>query len=97
MHAPIEPGVFAAVFVALYAAHQIGDHWVQTNGEAAAKGALGWRGRLTCARHVATLTATKALVLAVVVLACGLELSPWAAGRGSGGGRGLALLGGPRR
>lgn len=37
------PGtVFAAVFVALYVAHSVGDHWVQTSAQSAAKGQRGW-------------------------------------------------------
>ena len=78
------PGTFAAVFVALYAAHEVGDHWVQTHHQACGKGAAGWRSRVLCARHVATLTATKALALGVVALVTGLGLSPWAAAAGLG-------------
>ncbi|MFG2652716.1 transcriptional regulator [Streptomyces sp. NPDC048436] len=61
--------MFAAVFVALYVAHSVGDHWVQTSCQSAHKGRPGWVGRLAGARHVATLTATKlALLLPVVWL-----------------------------
>ncbi|MFE9662155.1 transcriptional regulator [Streptomyces sp. NPDC005955] len=67
--------VFAAVFVALYVAHSVGDHWVQTSHQAAHKGAAGWVGRLADVRHVATLTATKAVVLALVVWLLDLHLS----------------------
>lgn len=72
-------GVFAAVFVALYAAHQVGDHWVQTGDQAAGKGGTGdlaVAGRWACTRHVATLTATKAAFLALAVVALDLSLSP---------------------
>ncbi|WP_242884086.1 transcriptional regulator [Actinomadura litoris] len=77
-----DSAVFAAVFVALYAAHQVGDHWVQTHPQACGKGAPGWVGRWLCVRHVATLTATKlaALVLAAVILA--LPLNPWTVAAG---------------
>lgn len=51
-------------FAALYAAHQVGDHWVQTSRQATAKGKDGWEGRRACAAHVATLTAVKAAALA---------------------------------
>ncbi|GAA1011591.1 transcriptional regulator [Streptomyces thermogriseus] len=62
------PGtVFAAVFVALYVAHSVGDHWVQTSAQSAAKGQPGWAGRLACGRHVLCLTITKGLALAPVV------------------------------
>lgn len=59
--------VFAAVFIALYVAHSVGDHWVQTSEQAAAKGAPGWRGRWADARHVLGLTVTKLVALALVV------------------------------
>jgi hypothetical protein len=76
--------IFAAVFVALYAAHSVGDHWVQTHHQACAKAAPTLAGRLACARHVATLTATKAAALAAVVLLVGVTLHPLAAVTGLG-------------
>lgn len=69
---------FAAVFAALFAAHSVGDHWVQTHHQACAKGAPTAAGRLACLRHVATLTATKAAALAALALATGLAFSPLA-------------------
>lgn len=72
-----DPGVFAAVFAALYAAHQVADHWVQTHAQACGKGAPGWTGRWLCARHVATLTLTKAAALALVAVVVTLPLHPW--------------------
>lgn len=66
---------FAAVFAALYVAHSVGDHWVQTSRQAAAKGGPGWPGRLACARHVLTLTVTKGVLLAPVVVFLGLSVS----------------------
>jgi hypothetical protein len=68
-------GTFAAVFVALYVAHSVGDHWVQTSCQSARKGLPGWTGRLAGARHVASLTATKAVLLALVAIVLGLHLS----------------------
>ncbi|MEW2474594.1 DUF3307 domain-containing protein [Micromonospora gifhornensis] len=62
---------FAAVFVALYAAHQVGDHWIQTQHQADCKGQPGWSGRLACAAHVATYTATAVVALAAVAVATG--------------------------
>ncbi|MER6911121.1 transcriptional regulator [Streptomyces sp. NPDC000594] len=59
--------VFAAVFIALWVGHSVGDHWVQTSCQAAGKGAPGWAGRAACARHVASLTATKVVALLPVV------------------------------
>lgn len=74
-----DPIVFPAVFAALYAAHEVGDHWLQTNGQACGKGARGWSGRLLCARHVATLTVVKAAALALVAVVLGLPVNPYAA------------------
>jgi hypothetical protein len=56
-------GVFAVVFAAMYAAHAVGDHWVQTSSQAAHKGAPGWPGR-ACAQHLATLTLVKVAAIA---------------------------------
>jgi hypothetical protein len=67
--------VFAAVFVALFVAHSVGDHWVQTHHQSLTKGAPGWGGRLADTRHVATLTTTKAAVLTPVALLLHLHLS----------------------
>jgi hypothetical protein len=68
---------FGAVFVALYVAHSVGDHWVQTSAQSAAKGRPGWPGRLADTRHVATLTVTKLAVLLPIGLLLGLHLSVW--------------------
>jgi hypothetical protein len=64
-------GLFAAAFAALYTAHQVADHWLQTPRQAAGKGGPGWPGRLACARHVATLTLTAAAALAVMAAVTG--------------------------
>jgi hypothetical protein len=69
-------GSFAAAFAALYAAHEIGDHWLQRHSDALSKGEPGRTGRHACARHVATLTATKAAALAATSKATGLRLRP---------------------
>lgn len=69
---------FAAVFIALFAAHSVGDHWVQTHHQACTKGATGWAGRIACAKHVLTLTATKAAALAALALVTGVRLAPLA-------------------
>jgi hypothetical protein len=70
-------GTFAAVFVALFVAHSVGDHWVQTSVQAADKGLPGWKGRLADARHVAGLTVTKLVVLLPVAWLLGAHLSVW--------------------
>ncbi|MGH4027835.1 transcriptional regulator [Actinomycetota bacterium Odt1-20B] len=67
--------LFAAVFAALYVAHSVGDHWVQTSHQSAHKGRPGWVGRLADARHVATLTATKLAVLAPVAWLLDMSLT----------------------
>lgn len=66
---------FATVFVALYVAHQVADHWVQTHHQACTKGDPGWAGRLACAAHVGSYTATVVVGLAVVEWRLGLPLS----------------------
>ncbi|MGW0833416.1 transcriptional regulator [Streptomyces prunicolor] len=66
---------FAAVFIALYVAHSVGDHWVQTSHQSAHKGRPGWVGRLADARHVATLTLAKLAVLLPAAVLLGLHLS----------------------
>ena len=72
--------VFAAVFAAYAAGHQVGDYWVQTNGQAARKGLPGWPGRCACAAHVATYTLTLAGCLALAWWWLTLPLSlPWPA------------------
>lgn len=61
----LSAAVLTTSSVALFAAHQVGDHWIQTNGQAMAKGGKGWTARTACARHVATLTAAKVVALAL--------------------------------
>ncbi|TMQ96823.1 DUF3307 domain-containing protein [Actinomadura soli] len=67
--------VFTCVFIALYVAHQVGDNWIQTRAQACGKGAPGWRGRILCGRHVATLTLAKALVIGLVTAVLALPLN----------------------
>ncbi|MCM2427551.1 DUF3307 domain-containing protein [Streptomyces sp. RKAG337] len=73
MHA----AVFAAVFAALFVGHSVGDHWVQSSAQSAAKGRPGWPGRLADTRHVVTLTLTKLAVLLPAAALLGLHLSVW--------------------
>lgn len=72
------PEIFAAAFAALYAAHQVGDHWIQTNAQAGGKGAHTHAGRLACAKHVLTLTATKIVALMLLTLVTGMDTNPYA-------------------
>ena len=73
---PYGPTVFAAVFAALYAAHQVADHWIQTDHQAGHKGLPGWAGRLACLAHVTTYTLTAVIALIALALSTGLPLSP---------------------
>ncbi|MEU1245942.1 DUF3307 domain-containing protein [Micromonospora arida] len=67
---------FAAVFVALFVAHQVADHWIQTQHQADCKGRPGWPGRIACAAHVATYTLTALVTLAALALSTELDASP---------------------
>ncbi|MFG2226139.1 transcriptional regulator [Streptomyces sp. NPDC048644] len=72
---PDTAAAFAAVFAALYVGHSVGDHWIQTFPQSADKGKPGWIGRLADTRHVATLTATKLILLLPAAALLGLHLS----------------------
>ncbi len=72
----------AAVYVALFVGHQLGDYWLQTHSQAGLKGSPGWPGRLADARHVLVLTVTKTGVLAIVWTLVHLGLHPWAVALG---------------
>jgi len=67
----VQIGDVAGVFVALYAAHQVGDHWVQTCHQSAHKGLPGWVGRWNCAKHVASYTATGLVALLALAAVTG--------------------------
>jgi hypothetical protein len=64
-------GTLGSVFAALYAAHQVGDHHVQRDSDAQAKGLPGREGHAACLRHVATYTATAVVALAAAAAATG--------------------------
>jgi hypothetical protein len=70
------------VFISMYAAHQVGDHWLQRSAEALGKGARSWRGRLLCASHVGVLTVTKLAALSVTAAVVELHLSALAVALG---------------
>ncbi|GAA3153493.1 hypothetical protein GCM10010449_84070 [Streptomyces rectiviolaceus] len=65
---------FAAVYAVLTASHEVADYWVQQDKDAVAKGRPGMEGRMACARHVASYTATQALALAAADRRLGLGL-----------------------
>ncbi|MEU4788170.1 DUF3307 domain-containing protein [Micromonospora tulbaghiae] len=66
---------FAAVFVALFVAHQVADHWIQTQHQADCKGRPGWPGRIACAAHVTTYTLTALVTLAALALSTDLDVN----------------------
>jgi hypothetical protein len=74
--------LFAAVFGAYLAGHQIADYWVQTSTQAMGKGLPGWAGRRACAAHVATYHLTLAACLALAAWRLSLPVSPGWAGAG---------------
>lgn len=67
---------FAVYLITLLVAHQVADHWVQTNHQAATKGRLGREGSLACARHVAGYTATLTAFGLLAILLLHLSISP---------------------
>lgn len=76
----MDPATFAAVFIAWWVGHSVADHWVQTSCQSRDKGRRDRQGVAACLRHVVGLQLTKALTLAVVWLALGLDLNPgWVA------------------
>ncbi|MGP3737968.1 hypothetical protein ACTWJ9_33195 (plasmid) [Streptomyces sp. GDS52] len=66
---------FAAAYAALAAAHEVADHWVQTDRLAVAKGRPDRDGVIACAEHVITYTATQAVALHAVHRVTGARLS----------------------
>jgi hypothetical protein len=76
--------VLTTSFVALFAAHQVGDHWLQTHDQAMTKGGTGWSARAACGRHVLVLAAVKLAALLAAFTVTGLPVRPlwWVAGLG---------------
>lgn len=68
--------VVGGSFAALYAAHMVGDHWVQSDHDAQHKGLPGWTGRWSCARHVLTMTFTKLVFLVALEIVTGFDPHP---------------------
>ena len=69
------PGTFATVFIALYVAHGVADHWLQTDYQAATKGKRDWEGVGACATHVGVYILAASVLLFVVDAVFGLELT----------------------
>lgn len=70
---------FAAVFPTLFAAHSVGDHWVQLHWQACGKGERTRPGQFACFTHVVSLTLTKMAALGLLWLATGWHPSGAAA------------------
>lgn len=66
-------GEVAGVFVTLFAAHQVADHWLQTQAQSDTKGLPGRRGRRACLVHVSTYTATALAAVLVLAAVTGWE------------------------
>lgn len=67
---------FAAAYALLTASHEVADHWVQVDAQAAAKGKPGREGVVACGKHVAAYTATQGLALLAGQRLLGLRLTP---------------------
>lgn len=68
-------GDFAAIAITLYAAHHVGDYWVQTDNDAKHKGDAGASGVLHCLTHVLSYLATQTAFLLIVAVTLGLHFS----------------------
>jgi hypothetical protein len=69
------PVVFAVALVVLNAAHQVGDHVLQTDHQAARKAEPGWVGLRAMAGHLLTYHLAAAALLIGTFAALGLPLS----------------------
>jgi hypothetical protein len=70
-------GAFAGIAVALYAAHHVGDYWVQTDHQAQHKGKPGEIGRSACVRHCVSYVFTQAFFMVAVMLCTDVVVSPY--------------------
>ena len=73
---PSRAATFAATATAIHAAHTVGDHWVQTHSQATDKVKPGPEGWKAVTAHVATYTATLAMVTLAADRGLGLNLRP---------------------
>lgn len=74
--------VFAASWIAMFTAHQVADHWVQTHDQASSKGAAGWAGARACLAHVAVYTLCLTGTVVVTLALLGLPTNVWALAAG---------------
>lgn len=69
-------GDFAAVGLAFYTGHRIGDYWVQTDHQAQHKGLPGVQGRVACTLHCLSYVGTQfACLLLLVMVATPMSLT----------------------
>lgn len=68
---------FAAYGLALYAAHHVGDYWIQTDEDARHKGDAGADGVLHCLLHVISYVGVQLLFVAALVLVLDVSMSVW--------------------
>lgn len=61
-------GEFAAIAIAMYVGHHLGDYWVQTDSQARHKGAAGRWGSLHCLAHVLTYMLTQWVMLVTLMV-----------------------------
>lgn len=66
---------FVVAFVSFYVGHMAADYWIQTDWQARTKGQPGSIGRVACLRHVATYTATLAIIVVLVSYRIDVDLS----------------------
>jgi hypothetical protein len=67
--------LFAAAGLIFYAAHHVGDYWVQTDHQARHKDDAGFAGQQSCIYHVATYVMTQAVFLCAASLVLGMRFS----------------------
>lgn len=72
---PSKAALFAALYAVLTPAHDVGDHWVQVDSQATAKGQPGPAGARACAAHCLTYTATQSAALYAANRLFGLGLT----------------------
>ncbi len=66
------------VFATLHAAHQVADHWVQSDHQARHKGDAGLMGHWACFNHVFSYFTTQVVFLAVVQVIFHVNVvTPW--------------------
>jgi hypothetical protein len=74
VHAGLTLSTGAAAYAVMHAMHGLGDHWVQTHKCSQDKALPGWEGRIACAIHVASYTATMTLALIAAALGTALTI-----------------------